>query len=176
MLGHGAIGQHALGQGTDFNADPGALSGSTSLTFTTAGILRGAAALAGTSSLTFAPAGILRGAAALAATSSLTFTTTGNLVGAAGLLGTTSITFDASANLTIVATPVAPAGGGYVPGFWTDEHRKIKEREEGVPEPIEALSKLPEFIVPKTWGDDDEEDELSELMELMEIMDHAARI
>jgi hypothetical protein len=69
---------------------------------------------------------------------------------------------------------VAPAVGGYVPGFWTEEHRKIKEREEGVPEPIEALSKLPEFIAPKTWGDDDEEDELSELIELMEIMDHAS--
>jgi hypothetical protein len=68
---------------------------------------------------------------------------------------------------------VTPAVGGYVPGFWTDEHRKIKEREEGVPEPIEALSKLPEFIAPpKTWGDADEQDELSELMELMEIMDH----
>jgi hypothetical protein len=172
MLGHGAIGQHALGQGTDFNADPGALSGSTSLTFTTAGILRGAAALAGTSSLTFAPTGILRGAAALAATSSLTFTTTGNLVGAAGLLGTTSITFSASGDLTAAGVVTV---GGYVPGFWTEEHRKIKEREEGVPEPIEALSKLPEFIAPpKTWGDDDEEDELSELMELMEIMDHAS--
>jgi hypothetical protein len=72
---------------------------------------------------------------------------------------------------------VAPAAGGYVPGFWTDEHRKIKEREEGkegkegVPAPIAALSNLP-FVVPKTWGDADEEGELAELMELMEIMDH----
>jgi hypothetical protein len=174
MLGHGAIGQHALGQGTDFNADPGALSGSTSLTFTTAGILNGAAALSAASSLTFATTGILRGAAALAATSSLTFTTTGNLVGAAGLLGATSITFTTAADLTADAGGVAPAVVGYVPGFWTEEHRKIKEREEGVPEPIEALSNLPEFIVPKTWGDADEEDELSELIELMEIMDHAS--
>jgi hypothetical protein len=63
-------------------------------------------------------------------------------------------------------------GVGYVPGFWTDEHRKIKEREEGVPKAIEALSKLPEFIIPKTWGDADEQDELDELLELMEIMDH----
>jgi hypothetical protein len=69
---------------------------------------------------------------------------------------------------------VTPAVAGYVPGFWTDEHRKIKEREEGeeaVPAPIAALSNLP-FIVPKTWGDADEQDELSELIELMEIMDH----
>jgi hypothetical protein len=74
---------------------------------------------------------------------------------------------------------VAPglAGGYSDPGFWTDEHRKIKEREEGVPEPIEALSRLPEFIAPpKTWGDADEQDELSELLELMEIMDADLRL
>jgi hypothetical protein len=74
------------------------------------------------------------------------------------------------------AVPTAPAAstrGYHVPGFWTEEHRKIKEREEGVPESIEALSKLPAFIAPpKTWGDADEQDELDELLELMEIMDH----
>jgi hypothetical protein len=75
--------------------------------------------------------------------------------------------------LTLGGAAVAAAGGYSDPGFWTEEHRKIKEREEGVPE-IEALSNLPEFTVPQTWGDDDEEDELSELMELMEIMDHAS--
>jgi hypothetical protein len=78
--------------------------------------------------------------------------------------------------LTLGGAAVATAGGYSDPGFWTEEHRKIKEREEGVPEPIEALSNLPEFIVPKTWGDSDEEDELSELMELMEIMDADLRL
>jgi hypothetical protein len=77
-------------------------------------------------------------------------------------------------DVELTKTTVATAGGYSDPGFWTEEHRKIKEREEGVPEPIEALSNLPEFIVSETWGDADEEDEFSELMELMEIMDHAS--
>jgi hypothetical protein len=72
--------------------------------------------------------------------------------------------------LTLGGAAVATAGGYSDPGFWTEEHRKIKEREEGVPEPIAALSKLLGVIVPpKTWGDSDD---LDELLELMEIMDH----
>jgi hypothetical protein len=75
--------------------------------------------------------------------------------------------------LTHGAAPAASTRGYHDPGFWTEEHRKIKEREEGVPESIEALSNLPAFIAPpKTWGDADEQDELDELLELMEIMDH----
>ena len=70
------------------------------------------------------------------------------------------------------------AGGGHVPGFWYDEHRKIKEREEREPEevvaPITALSKIPELIAPpKVYS---EVDELDELLELMEMMDANSRL
>ena len=77
------------------------------------------------------------------------------------------------------AAPPAVVAGTYSdPGFWTEEHRKIKEREEAPPPPpVTALSQIPEFIEPPkpvvVWTDDDE---MSEILELMAFMDDDARL
>jgi hypothetical protein len=68
--------------------------------------------------------------------------------------------------------PAAPTTTYQDPGFWTEEHRKIKEREEAppVPPPVIALNKIPAIILPpkRVWSD---ADEIEELLELMEILD-----
>jgi hypothetical protein len=68
--------------------------------------------------------------------------------------------------------PVAPTTTYQDPGFWTEEHRKIKEAVESpqpAPPPISTLSNIPAFIAPpKVWSDGDE---IEELLELMEILD-----
>lgn len=63
------------------------------------------------------------------------------------------------------------------PGFWTEEHRKIKEREERGPEevgaPVTPLAAIPEFIAPpKVYSDDDE---IEELLEMLSIIEEAER-
>lgn len=72
--------------------------------------------------------------------------------------------------------PVAPTTTYSDPGFWTEEHRKIKEATESpqpAAPPITALSKIPEFIAPpKVWSDDDE---IHELVELLSMVDAADR-
>jgi hypothetical protein len=68
--------------------------------------------------------------------------------------------------------PAAPTTTYQDPGFWTEEHRKIKEAVESpqpAPPPISTLSNIPAFIAPpKVWSDGDE---IEELLELMEILD-----
>jgi hypothetical protein len=67
--------------------------------------------------------------------------------------------------------PVAPVTTYQDPGFWTEEHRKIKEATES-PQPtppITALSSIPAIIAPPKAFDD--HDEIEELLELMEILD-----
>ena len=98
----------------------GAISGTSSLTFSSSGTLAGSGALAGSSSLsfsvsadgiaygliagstslTFSPSGSLLGAGALAGSSALTFAPAGVLVGTGSLAGTTSLTFDLSGTLS----------------------------------------------------------------------------
>jgi len=80
-------------------AGKGALSGSTSLTFTPAGSLRAKGALAGQSSLTFTPAGTLQAKGALAGQSSLTFTPSGLLATLGNLAGSSSLVFSPSGAL-----------------------------------------------------------------------------
>lgn len=77
----------------------GAISGSSTLTFSTAGALTGAGALAGTTTLTFSPAGTLAGAGALSGSSSLTFTLSGSTGGESLISGSSSLTFSASGAL-----------------------------------------------------------------------------
>ena len=78
----------------------GALSGSSSLTFTASGTLTGDGALSGSSSLTFTGSGTLTGTGDLSGSSSLTFTGTGTLTGTGDLSGTAPVTFTATGTLT----------------------------------------------------------------------------
>ncbi len=76
------------------------------------------------------------------------------------------------------APSIVPTTGAFDPGFWTEEHRKIKEREERKAEPAAApvtpLAAIPALIAPpRAWTDDDE---LQEILELMAIMDDDARL
>ena len=61
-------------------------------------------------------------------------------------------------------------------GFWTEQHRKIKELEERVPAevgaPVTALSDIAEFIPPEVNPDDAD---LEEILELLSIVDVAER-
>jgi hypothetical protein len=81
-------------------ATAGAISGSTTLTFSNSGALTGAGALSGALTTAFTTAGILKGAGALSGSTALTFSTsaTGRLVAAAS--GSTSLTFSTSGALT----------------------------------------------------------------------------
>lgn len=81
-------------------ANPGAASGSTSLTFSTSGTLTGTGALSGSSSLTFSTAGTLAGAGALSGSTTLTFTASGNMGAPGEMSGSSSLTFSASGTLS----------------------------------------------------------------------------
>ena len=67
------------------------------------------------------------------------------------------------------AAPVLDAGYSD-PGFWTEQHRKIKELEEHpevAAKVVTPLSAIPEFIAPPKSADN----EIDEILELMEMMD-----
>ncbi len=78
-----------------------------------------------------------------------------------------------------VASVVGNAGG-FDPGFWTDEHRKIRQLEEVRAEkpgaPITEIAAIPAFIAPPEMIYSGGDDELDELLELMAIMDDHARL
>lgn len=93
----------------------GALSGTSSLSFTTAANLVGGAALSAVSTITFTPAASMLAIAPLSATSSITFTTSSNLVGTANLAGTSSVTFAPSANLVGDAALTAASSVTFTP-------------------------------------------------------------
>jgi hypothetical protein len=102
----------------------GALSGTTSLTFSTSANLAGAAALSGASSVSFTTSGDLSiggDAGALVGTTSVTFSASASLTGVAALSGTTSFGFSPSGDLTINGAVVPPPGPSVVPigsGGW----------------------------------------------------------
>lgn len=84
--------------------------------------------------------------------------------------------FAGSADVILTAPPphAAAPPGGFEPGFWAEEHRKIKEREERVeeptPPPIEALKEIPEFIG-TVMAPCSEEDDIAEILELMDLIE-----
>jgi hypothetical protein len=80
-------------------ANRGAMSGSTSLSFSTSGNLTGTANLVGSTSLSFATSGTLRGTARLVGSTSLAFDVSGLLKGSAKLIGSTSLTFTVTGTL-----------------------------------------------------------------------------
>jgi hypothetical protein len=78
----------------------GALSGSSTLAFSQSGTISGNAPITGASTITFSQAGSLVGAGALAGTSTVTFSQSGSLSGAGALSGSTTLTFSPTATLT----------------------------------------------------------------------------
>lgn len=76
-------------------AAPGAMTGTSSVAFTTTAILKGEGALAGSTAPTFTTAGILRGSAPLSGSVSVTYTTQGILKGTGSLQGSASPAFTA---------------------------------------------------------------------------------
>jgi hypothetical protein len=64
------------------------------------------------------------------------------------------------------------------PGFWTEEHRKIKEREERGPEevgaPVTPLAAIPAIIAPPKYSDEDEIEELIEMLSMIEEAERAS--
>ncbi len=92
----------------------GETHGSSSLTFSPAGSLRGSAALTGASTLTFAPAGTLTGTAEgeTHGTSTLTFTPTGSLRAIGRLQGSSSFGFTSTGTLVDASAPVVQPGSG----------------------------------------------------------------
>jgi hypothetical protein len=78
----------------------GAMSGSTTLTFSPSGALTGAGALSGSSTLTFSPTATLTGAGALSGSTTLTFTVSGATGGGSSISGSTSLSFTPSGTLT----------------------------------------------------------------------------
>lgn len=82
------------------SAPAGAISGSSTPTFTNTATLLGKGALAGTSSPTFTNTAVIRGRVAIAATSTPTFTNTAILLGKGALAGTSNPVFTNSGLLT----------------------------------------------------------------------------
>jgi hypothetical protein len=74
-------------------AAPGAISGTTTITFGQTGVLRGSGRLIGASALTFGQTGVLRGSGRLIGASAITFAQTGVLRGSGRLVGASAITF-----------------------------------------------------------------------------------
>lgn len=79
---------------------PGPISGTTDLTFTTAGALTGSGELAGAISSTFTTAGDLTGGGALEGASDFAFTASGDLLGDGALEGAIPFAFDVTGDLT----------------------------------------------------------------------------
>jgi len=77
----------------------GAIAGSCTLGFTTAGDLHGDAAAAGTSDITFSTTADLDAEATATGTSDITFTTAGNLLSEGGMTGTTTLDFTTAGDL-----------------------------------------------------------------------------
>lgn len=78
----------------------GAMTGSTSLTFTPTATIKGTAAPTGTTSLAFTPTGTLKGAGTLTGTASLTLGQAATIKGIGALSGPASLTFTLDATLT----------------------------------------------------------------------------
>lgn len=89
-----------LQRGGGAPADPNAIAGDASLTFTAAGVLTALGALAGSAGLAFTPAGLLVGKGALSGNANLTFAPAGTLTALGSLTGNSTLTFSASGSLT----------------------------------------------------------------------------
>jgi len=78
----------------------GALSGSTTVTFSQSGTLTGSGALSGSSTVTFSPTSTLTGAGALVGSATFRFSPSGAIAGAGALAGSTTVTFSPTGTLT----------------------------------------------------------------------------
>jgi hypothetical protein len=138
------------------SAAAGDITGSTSLTFTPAGILTGAGALIGASSLTFSTSAALAGAAALTGTSTLTFSTSAALAGDGALSGTSTLTFTTQGDLTGTGSAEADTkrGGDDAPAVYDEEierkrRKKKKQRERSLEDAIQQAWNAANGIEPE---------------------------
>ena len=81
-------------------ASGGALTGSSSVTFSPTGTLTGAGALTGSAAVTFSPTSTLTGTAPISGSATVTFSSTGMLLGIGALSGASAVTFSPTGALT----------------------------------------------------------------------------